>query len=195
MIAHDTAALFTRHGGRRRREKMCVALCTWKILFFQLFESIVVAATWGKERVVWTKFFDESKIHNLLTHPWNGLLKKWREQIDENAKVSGIISERDYVCKIALLGKASKDTTVSTRIDRKAQTVVCSNTGIRNLNASSNTRPEYGASPRTDFFCFEFRRSCCVVNIPPPAKLCCRTIQPSVARLRCRTKTTVSQRP
>lgn len=27
-------------------------------------------------------------------------------------KVSGIISERDYVCKIALLGKASKDTTV-----------------------------------------------------------------------------------
>lgn len=29
-----------------------------------------------------------------------------------NEKVSGIISERDYVCKIALLGKASKDTTV-----------------------------------------------------------------------------------
>lgn len=30
----------------------------------------------------------------------------------ELIKVSGIISERDYVCKIALLGKASKDTTV-----------------------------------------------------------------------------------
>lgn len=27
-------------------------------------------------------------------------------------QVSGIISERDYVCKVALLGKASKDTTV-----------------------------------------------------------------------------------
>ncbi|CBJ32303.1 conserved unknown protein [Ectocarpus siliculosus] len=32
--------------------------------------------------------------------------------VTKNGVVSGIISERDYVCKIALLGKASKDTTV-----------------------------------------------------------------------------------
>lgn len=45
----------------------------------------------------------------------NGALKRRSEMTleNENVKVSGIISERDYVCKIALLGKASKDTTVS----------------------------------------------------------------------------------
>ncbi len=44
---------------------------------------------------------------------WNAVVLAFFFVDDE--KVSGIISERDYVCKIALLGKASKDTTVSLR--------------------------------------------------------------------------------
>ena len=32
--------------------------------------------------------------------------------VDEAGKISGVVSERDYVCKIALLGKTSKETKV-----------------------------------------------------------------------------------
>ena len=32
--------------------------------------------------------------------------------VDGDGKISGVVSERDYVCKIALLGKTSKETKV-----------------------------------------------------------------------------------
>lgn len=38
----------------------------------------------------------------------------------ETGKISGVVSERDYVCKIALLGKTSKDTTVKGMFIRDA---------------------------------------------------------------------------
>jgi hypothetical protein len=32
--------------------------------------------------------------------------------VDSTGAISGVVSERDYVCKIALLGKTSKETKV-----------------------------------------------------------------------------------
>lgn len=38
--------------------------------------------------------------------------------VDEDGKISGVVSERDYVCKIALLGKTSKETKVKGTLSR-----------------------------------------------------------------------------
>ena len=42
--------------------------------------------------------------------------------------ISGVVSERDYVCKIALLGKTSKDTTVK-EISTKSANLITANPG------------------------------------------------------------------
>ena len=41
-------------------------------------------------------------------------------------KISGVVSERDYVCKIALLGKTSKETTVKEISTKSANLITAS---------------------------------------------------------------------
>jgi len=46
--------------------------------------------------------------------------------VNADGKISGVVSERDYVCKIALLGKTSKDTTVKEISTKSANLITAS---------------------------------------------------------------------